>query len=109
MKLLFDANLSPRLVERTRDAFPGSTHVFDCGAIHGDDGQIWGYAKRHGLVIVSKDSDFHQMSVLFGAPPKVIWIRSGNASTDVVARLLLANEDWIAQFIADEIATFLVI
>ncbi len=58
MSLLFDANLSPRLVSLLRDIYPGSVHVFDCGEIVGDDRQIWRFASGKGLVIVSKDSDF---------------------------------------------------
>lgn len=74
MKLLFDQNLSPRLVRLLADLFPGSTHVRDVGLGEADDVTIWTYAGLHGYTIVSKDSDFQQRSLLNGAPPKFIWL-----------------------------------
>lgn len=64
MKLLFDENLPPRLVAGLSDVFPGSVHVRDVGLSRATDAAIWGYARDHGLTIVSKDSDFHQVSFL---------------------------------------------
>ena len=88
MKLLFDENLSPRLVANLTREFPESLHVRDIGLERAMDESIWGYAKDNGFVIVSKDSDFHQLSFLFGHPPKVIWIQRGNCSTADVLSLL---------------------
>jgi predicted nuclease of predicted toxin-antitoxin system len=79
VKLLFDQNLSPRLV---RDV-------------------------AEGFVIVSKDADFHQRSLVLGHPPKVIWIRLGNCSTDDLARLLRCRHDDIVAFGADQRTSFL--
>jgi predicted nuclease of predicted toxin-antitoxin system len=45
------------------------------------DLEIWAYARQHGLTVVSKDDDFRSLSLVNGAPPKVIWLRIGNAST----------------------------
>lgn len=45
------------------------------------DLEIWAYAREHDFTVVSKDDDFRSLSLLNGAPPKVIWLRSGNAST----------------------------
>ena len=78
MRLLFDQNLSPRLVSAVADLFPESVHVRDAGLQRGVDTEVWTYAAQHRLAVVSKDSDFHQMSFLLGHPPKVIWIRRGN-------------------------------
>ena len=87
-KLLFDENLSFRLVELLAEPFPGSTHVNDAG-LHGcPDGDVWTYAAVHGFVLVSKDNDFRQLSFLRGAPPKVVWLRVGNAPTKAVVDLL---------------------
>jgi predicted nuclease of predicted toxin-antitoxin system len=107
--LLFDENLSPRLVEHLRDVFPASVHVRDAGLASADDEAVWNHAAANGLVIVSKDSDFHQRSFLFGAPPKVIWIRRGNCSTAVVADLMRSAQPAIAEFLGDAAATFLVL
>ena len=79
MKLLFDANLAPRLVALLKDVFPGSLHVRRIGALGMPDADIWDYARKHGFVIVSKDNDFYHMSMLLGAPPKVVWLRIGKA------------------------------
>jgi len=76
MKLLLDQNLSPRLPQLLFDLFPGSVHVRDVGLRDAADA-IWQYAKAHAFVVVSKDSDFQQRSLLLGAPPKFIWLRLG--------------------------------
>jgi predicted nuclease of predicted toxin-antitoxin system len=72
MKLLFDQNLSPRLVRLLADIYPESIHVREVGLHDADDSAIWQYAKAHGHAIVSKDSDFQQRSLLHGSPPKFI-------------------------------------
>ena len=78
MKLLLDQNLSPRLAHTLAAVYPGTIHVRDAGLAAADAGAVWSYAAEQGLVIVSKDADFHQRSFVFGPPPKVIWIRRGN-------------------------------
>ena len=109
MKLLFDHNLSPRLVELLAAEFPGSAHVFRLGLERAPDLQVWDRAIRNDFTIVSKDSDFHQLSFLHGAPPKVIWIQRGNCSTADIEWLLRNNRDAIALFCDDSEATFLAI
>ena len=107
MKLLFDENVSPRLVAALSEEFPGSVHVRDIGLARASDTAIWTYARDHGLTILSKDSDFHQASFLRGSPPKVIWIRRGNCSTADIEALLRSNRTEILAFEADEEAAFL--
>ncbi len=51
-------------------------------------------------VIVPKDSDFRQLAFLFGAPPKVVWLRVGNASTDVIASELRMSITLVVEFTA---------
>lgn len=59
MKLLFYANLSPKLCGRLGDLFPGSVHVFDTGLAHSTpDEKIWEYAAVWGFTIVTADSGF---------------------------------------------------
>jgi predicted nuclease of predicted toxin-antitoxin system len=105
--LLFDENLAARLVADLADLYPGCAHVSDRGLTGGSDRAIWQYGRDHGLVIVSKDEDFQRFSILYGSPPKVIWIRLGNCSTADISRLLRQRRDEIARFIADEEAPFL--
>jgi len=66
VKLLFDQNLSRRLVDHCRDAFPGSVHVSSLGLETATDREIWDYAGVHEYVAMSKDSDFRQLAFLRG-------------------------------------------
>ncbi len=93
MKLLFDHNLSPRLVRAFAHVFPDSQHVFPLGMDRGDDGVIWEYAKANGFTIVSKDADFIHRSFLHGFPPKVIYLELGNCPTRDNLGLIQEFED----------------
>ena len=81
MRLLFDQNLSPNLVNRLADVFPGSTHVQLVGLDCASDEQVWEHARLNGFAIVTKDEDYNNLSVVRGTPPKVIWIQLGNCTT----------------------------
>jgi predicted nuclease of predicted toxin-antitoxin system len=81
MKLLFDHNLSYKLVGRLADLFPDSVHIRNVYLHTVDDRTVWEHARANGFAIVSKDEDFHQLSFLYGAPPKVVWVRLGNCTT----------------------------
>ncbi len=107
MKLLFDQNLSFRFIELFSDIYPGSAHVRDVGLQAAKDEAVWLYARQHGLTIISKDVDFHQRSLLFGAPPRVIWIALGNCSTDDIATLLRNRHRDILDFEQMSEAVFL--
>ena len=107
MRLLFDQNVSPRLAAGLSDVFPGSVHVRDIGLARASDAAIWRYARDHDLTIISKDSDFHQVSFLRGPPPKVIWIRRGNCTTTDIKALLRSSRTEILAFGADAEAAFL--
>ena len=107
MKLLFDENLSHRLVSLLADLFPDSVHVRDIGLKAADDVRVWDYAKTDDLIIVSKDSDMHDRSFLFGYPPKVVWIRLGNCSTSDVEKLLRQEYETVETFYKDDYASFL--
>ena len=104
MKLLFDQNLSFRLCQTVADRFPHSVHVRLVGLSQVGDRAIWDYAKANGFAIVSQDADFAEMAVLLGFPPKVIWLRGGNQSTEAVAARLQRHADEIAAF-GDDIDT----
>ena len=102
MKLLFDENLSPKLPSRLSDLFPNSLHVRDVGMKATNDPIVWDYAKDNDLIIVSKDADMHDLSLVFGNPPKVIWIRLGNCSTSQVENLLRQKFSAIQSFYTDK-------
>ena len=92
MKLLLDENLSRRVVPFIQDSWPGSTQVALVGLEQTDDQTIWRYAQAHGYTIVTKDADFQELSVVHGAPPKVIWLRSGNLGKAALIRALVNNQ-----------------
>ena len=102
MKLLFDENLSPKLANRLSDFFPNSLHIRDIGMKATIDPIVWDYAKDNNLVIVSKDADMHDLSLVFGSPPKVIWLRLGNCSTLQIENLLRRDFNAIKLFHEDE-------
>ena len=58
-------------------------------------------------MIVSKDADMHDLSLVFGNPPKVIWLRLGNCSTRQVEKLLRQQLDVIKLFYEDENSSLL--
>lgn len=107
MKLLFDQNLSHRLVAHFSAEFPDSEHVRNVGLAKAPDSDVWSYAAANGFVITSKDTDFEQRSLLYGHPPKVIWIRLGNCSTAAIASLLQSKISEVRAFDADPTASFL--
>lgn len=109
MKLLFDQNLSYRIVEKLAGLYPESAHVRLLGLDRVDDEAIWNFARINDYVIVSKDSDFHQRSFLRGFPPKVIWVRCGNSSTDQIEQILRDNHKAIQDFCDDAVHSFLVL
>lgn len=81
MKLLFDQNLSPKLVNRLADLFPNSSQVQSLGLDSADDDQVWEHARLNGFAIVTKDEDYNNLSVIRGSPPKVIWLQLGNCTS----------------------------
>ncbi|MBV8227053.1 MAG: DUF5615 family PIN-like protein [Verrucomicrobia bacterium] len=109
MKLLLDENLSERIISRIGDLFPGSTHVNAVGLREADDRAVWEWAKQHGFTILSKDTDFHQTAIVFGHPPKFIWLRIGNCQTSLITDLLRSRYDVIRQFIQSETESLLVL
>lgn len=102
MKLLFDENLSPKLPRLVADIFPDSLHVRDADMKAADDPVVWDYAKDNDFMIVSKDADMHDLSLVFGNPPKVIWLRLGNCSTSEVGNLRRRDFHVIKHFYEDE-------
>jgi len=109
VKLLLDQNISHRLVESLVSLYPDSSHVRLFGLKGADDESIWAFAREHGFTIVSKDSDFHQRSLLFGFPPKVIWIRRGNCTTDEIEQILRERHSDIGRFHRDKRHAYLIL
>jgi len=99
VKLLFDQNLSHRLPQKMRDLFPQSLHVRAAGLDQSSDEDIWTYAKANDCCIVTQDADFAERSRLYGAPPKVVWLRCGNSTPQQVESILRRQALAIAELI----------
>lgn len=109
MKLLLDENVSDRIVQQIADLFPGSTHIKAIGLKEADDSVVWAWSKQHGFTLVSKDTDFHQRAIVFGSPPKFIWLRVGNCPTRLITTLLRSRYEVIRQFIESQSESLLVL
>jgi predicted nuclease of predicted toxin-antitoxin system len=101
MKLLFDHNLSPRLVRLLADLYPDSQHVFLLEMDQEDDRVIWDYALQNEYTIVTRDSDYSDLSLVRGFPPKVVWLRRGNCSTSTIEIILRSKSIEIQAFFQD--------
>jgi len=102
VKLLFDQNLSPRLVRRLADLYTDSNHVYRIGLDTAADPIIWEYARDNEFIIVTRDADFSDLNVVLGYPPKVIWIRRGNCTTAEIESILRANYQAVEALAANE-------
>ena len=69
---MFDENLTARLADSLADVFPGSAHLSTAGLAGTPDARVWAHAASEGFVLVTKDEDFHRLSVLRGPPPKAV-------------------------------------
>ncbi len=101
MKLLLDNNLSHRLIEKLSDLFPNSTHVMLESLDESDDTEIWNFAKKGNYTILTKDSDYSDLSILLGHPPKVIWLRVGNCRVKKVENIIHSNIYILYEFFED--------
>jgi predicted nuclease of predicted toxin-antitoxin system len=98
MKLLFDENLSPKLPRLMAAAFAGSQHVRELGLKGRTDEEIWAYAKTNEFAIVSKDKDFYQRALLYGSPPKFVWLCLGNCTRGDLLALIQRHAQAIVAF-----------
>jgi predicted nuclease of predicted toxin-antitoxin system len=93
VRLLLDENLSRRIVPLIASHYPGSSQVALLGLEQASDADLWTYARQHGFIIVTKDSDFADLSTLHGQPPKVILLKTGNQTWRDVAQTLIDQRD----------------
>ena len=101
VKLLFDQNLSPKLVKRLENIYPNSDHLDLLGLGTADDVLVWEHARQNDFVVVTKDADFADLSVLRGFPPKVVWLRRGNCSTNDIEEILRDHQAEIEDLATD--------
>jgi len=102
MKLLLDENLSRRIVPLLQADYPGSSQIALLQLEASSDRQIWEYTKANDYVIVTRDSDFHELSTLHGSPPKIIWLKTGNQSKASTLRGLIDHKISICSVLLQE-------
>lgn len=108
MKLLFDQNISHRILPLIAHVYPQATHIKNHGLINASDHEIFVYARQQNFVaVVSRDDDFVKLVKQMSAPPKVIHLRTKNANTDILAQILNANKTAIEEFLTDQTADYL--
>lgn len=109
MRLLFDNNLSVRLVRLLQRDYPDASHVVLIGLERGSDLDIWQYARASQHIIASKDADFHDLSMQEGSPPKVVWLRIGNCTTAQIVQQLRDARPAVVSFAADPATDVLIL
>jgi predicted nuclease of predicted toxin-antitoxin system len=98
MNLLFDQNISYRILNCLPETFSNSRHVRTAGLENQTDSIIWQYARDNNYMIVTFDADFYDISLIYGFPPKIIWLRTGNLTTAKIAELLINHYQDISTF-----------
>jgi len=102
MKLLFDENISYRIIKQIDSLFPGSLHISAIKLTGDTDLSIWNYARQNDFTIVTFDEDFNELSNLKGYPPKIIWLRCGNTSTKNIIEKIKNNFGPIDSFLKED-------
>ncbi len=97
MKLLLDENLSRRLVPFLQHDYPGSNQVVLLGMESAPDKEVWQRAKDDDYVIVTRDADFQELSLVWGQPPKVIRLKTLNQTRAATLKILIENREAIAE------------
>ncbi|GLR19510.1 DUF5615 family PIN-like protein [Portibacter lacus] len=100
MKLFFDQNISYRILKKIENLFPKSIHTSTVDLNGKQDKEIRNYCQSNHYTIVTFDADFYELANLFGHPPKIIWIRTGNTSTNNIAKILIEHYLDIKDFIS---------
>lgn len=103
MKILIDQNISFRIIQHISGTFTQAEHVKSLNLTNAPDYQIFMWARLQGfLAVLTQDEDFYNLLLEHGIPPKVIWLRLGNCSTNFIAEVVLRNASLIQAFIEDD-------
>ena len=98
--LLLDANLSWRSIATLKNHYDDCFHVDDIGlSIPAKDTEIWNYARKNGMIVVTNDEDFLHLFLLKGAPPKILLLKTGNQSRKFIEQILINKKDQIKTFV----------
>jgi len=101
LKLLLDQNISRRILPSLSTHFPSSSHVALENLDTASDEEIWQFAKKNNFIIVTKDSDFEELSIIRGTPPQIIWIKVGNSNNKIISNILASNKNEIERLLLD--------
>ena len=101
MRLLFDENLSTKLVVRLAELFPSCAHIEQFHLSGRPDDEIWALAARSDFIVVTADADFYERALSKGPPPKVIWLRRWHYTTREAETVLRREAIRIAHFAAN--------
>lgn len=107
--MLFDANISFRILELIKSNIPNASHTSQHSLNSATDINIWNFAQKNHFCIVTKDSDFNDLAITRGAPPKIIWLKVGNLKTDLLAEFILSHAIKIDQFLNDDHSAVLIL
>ena len=99
MRLLFDQNISFRVISGIKDIYPDSKQVRELNLENATDLEIWLFAKQEGYTIVTFDSDFYDLNLIRGIPPRIIWLRLGNTTTADIITIFRNNFGLIQEFL----------
>tara|TARA_R110002050_G_scaffold270924_1_gene413991 strand:- start:290 stop:631 length:342 start_codon:yes stop_codon:yes gene_type:complete len=99
VKLLFDQNISFRIIKKIQDVFPDSSQVKLLDLQNATDIEIWNFARTNDFTIVTFDSDFSDIVNIKGFPPKIIWLRTGNTTTINIVSILAIHKQAIKDFV----------
>lgn len=100
IKLLLDANISWRSTAILKEYFDECYHVDSIGlTVPAKDIEIWDYAKKNELLIVSNDEDFLNLLLIKGFPPKIILLKTGNQPRNKTEQLLINAYKQIEEFV----------
>jgi len=91
MNLLFDQNISPRILKILPKQFSNCQQVRFAGLEDASDINIFQFAKENDLAVVTFDSDFVDLNAMYGTPPKIVYLNTGNLNTKNITELLLNN------------------
>lgn len=101
MKLLFDQNISHRVVKLISNSIIKAHQVRELGLENKSDAEIWKFAKENNYSIVTFDADFCELTILYGIPPKIIWLRTGNLKTSELADIIKNKLELIEEFVSN--------
>jgi len=101
MRLLFDQNISFRIVKLISSSKINTDQVRNLGLENKSDMYIWQFAKENDYSIVNFDTDFYELTSLYGIPKKIIWLRTGNIKTLDLATLITNKLELIEEFVTN--------